>query len=183
MSASTLDLALAGLIGLGIWRGVRAGALSQLVGTVGLVVALWVAAGSMQPVGDLVVSSLGLSERLAPILGFVVTFAAVLSVLMFAAHLVRKTLAALKLGGIDKVVGGGFGALRAALVLSVGLLVTSAVALPGGEPLLIGEDTREASVLYEPVQTLAPGAWELFRSLAPGFQDQLLDRFSDDDSD
>ncbi|MEM1041967.1 MAG: CvpA family protein [Bacteroidota bacterium] len=181
MSAGTLDLALAGLIALGVWRGVRAGALSQLVGTVGLVVALWLAAGAMGPVGDLVVASLGLSDRLAPVLGFGVTFAAVLSALTFAAFLVRRALALLKLGAVDKLAGAGFGGLRAALVLSVLLLVTSAVALPGGAPLLVGEETREQSVLYAPVQTLAPSAWDLFCALAPGLQDTLLDKFDDDD--
>lgn len=182
MAGSTLDLAMAGLIGLGAWRGVRAGALSQLVGTVGLLVALWLAAGAMRPVGDLVVASLGLAERLAPILGFVVTFAAVLSVLTFAAFLVRKALALLKLGVVDKLAGAGFGGLRAALVLSVLLLITSAVALPGGEPLLIGEETREESALYDAVQGLAPGAWDLFRRVAPGVQEHLLDKFSADEA-
>ncbi len=176
MPASTLDLAIAGLVGLGVWRGVRAGALSQLVGTAGLVLALWAAAGAMGPVGALVVASLGLAERLAPVAGFVVTFAAVLGVLTVAAFLVRKALAALRLGAVDRVAGAGFGGLRAALVLSVLLVVTGAAALPGGEPLLIGEETREASVLYEPVRSLAPAAWDLFRAVAPGLQDRLLDK-------
>ncbi len=180
MIGSTLDLGIAGLVGLGVWRGVRAGALSQLVGTLGLLLALWLAAGAMRPVGALVVASLGLSTSLVPVLGFVVTFAAVLSVLTFATYLVRKALAALRLGAADQLAGAGFGGLRAALGLSVLLFVTSAVALPGGEPLLVGQQTREASVLYEPVRALAPAAWDLFRRVAPGWQDQLRDKFDSD---
>ncbi len=177
---NTLDGGILLLVGLGVWRGVRAGALSQLVGTLGLVLALWLAAGAMGPVGDLVVASLGLSERLAPALGFAVTFAAVLSAVTLGIYFVRKTLALLRLGAVDALAGAGLGGLRAALAASVLLLLTSAVALPGGEPVLLGERTRDGSVLYEPVRALAPVAWDLVRAVLPGLQDQLWDKFDDE---
>src|SRR5690606_41016062 len=49
----------------------------------GIVLAFWFAAAWMEPVGAAVVSSLSLSETLAPVLGFVVTFAAVLVAVFF----------------------------------------------------------------------------------------------------
>jgi membrane protein required for colicin V production len=174
---TALDLGILAIVALGVWRGLRTGALSQLVGTLGLVVGLVAGVLLMDPVGAVVVTSLGLSERLAPVLGFVVTLAAVLGGAAVAAQLVKKTLDLFKLGVLDRLAGAGVGGLRAALGLSVLLLVTGPVALPGGEPLIVGRETREASVLYEPVRAIAPTAWDAFSYVLPGLQTHLRDTF------
>lgn len=179
---TALDLGILAIVALGVWRGLRTGALSQLVGTVGLVVGLIAGVLLMDPVGAVVVNSLGLSERLAPVLGFVVTLAVVLGGAAVAAQLVRKALNLLKLGLVDRLAGAGVGGLRAALGLSVLLLVTGPVALPGGEPLIVGRETREQSVLYEPVQAIAPAAWSIFSYVLPGLQTHLQDTFARDES-
>jgi len=174
---TALDLGILVVLGFGVWRGVRTGALRQLVGTVGLVVGLILGILLMNPVGSVVVSSLDVSERLAPVLGFVVTLTVVVAAAAVIAQLARKALSILRLGFLDRLAGAGVGGLRAALALSVLLLVTGPVALPGGEPLIVGQEMREASVLYEPVQALAPVAWDAFRYVLPGLQNHLKDAF------
>lgn len=176
---TALDLGILAVVGLGVWRGVRTGALRQLVGTVGLVLGLILGILLMEPVGSVVVASLGLSERLVPVLGFVVTLAVVVAVAAVIAQLARTALSILKLGFLDRLAGAGVGGLRAALALSVLLLVTGPVALPGGEALIVGQETRDDSVLYEPVQALAPAAWDVFTFALPGLQRQLRDVFGD----
>lgn len=178
---TALDLGILAIVALGVWRGLRTGALSQLVGTVGLIVGLIAGVLLMEPVGAIVVTSLGLSERLAPVLGFVVTLAAVVGGAAVVAQLVKKTLNLLKLGVLDRLAGAGVGGLRAALGLSVLLLVTGPVALPGGEPLILGREAREASVLYEPVRAIAPAAWDAFSVVLPGLQTHLRDTFGGDE--
>lgn len=172
-----LDGFLALVIGLGLWRGLRTGALLQVVGTAGWLVGFVAATSLMGPVGELVVASLGVSPRVGPVLGFVVVLGAVLAGLTALAHALRKTLQAIKLGGVDTVAGGGLGALRAAFGLSVLLITTSFSPLPGSGPLLIGEETREASVLYDPVEALAPEVWSVVRTATPGLQAALVDKF------
>ena len=176
---TALDLGILGIVGFGVWRGLRTGALSQFVGTLGLVVGLIAGVLLMQPVGAVVVGSLGLSERLAPVLGFVVTLGVVLGGAAVAARLVRNALDLLKLGLLDRVAGAGVGGLRAALGLRVLLLVTGPLALPGGEPLVLGWEARERSVLYEPVRAIAPAAWDAFSYVLPGLQIHLQDTFGD----
>lgn len=177
---TALDLGILAIVGFGVWRGVRTGALRQLVGTVGLVVGLILGILLMDPVGAVVVSSLGLSERLTPVLGFIVTLTVVVAAAAVIAQLARKALSILRLGFLDRLAGAGVGGLRAALALSVLLLVAGPVALPGGEPLIVGQETREASVLYAPVRALAPAAWDVFTLALPGLQSQLRDAFGDE---
>lgn len=174
---SHLDLILLAVIGLGIWRGMSTGATRQVVGAVGLVVAFWVGAVLMEPAGHLVVESVGLSPRIAPVAGFIVVFSGVLAALAGVTHFARKALDSLRMGFVDKGLGGILGGIRAALVLSVLLLVLGGAALPGSDRLIGGEEGAQRSILYEPVRSLAPTLWEGFRALAPGWQDQLLDKF------
>ena len=173
-----LDLVLAAGLGLGIWRGLTTGALLQIVGTLGWIVAFVLAAALMGPFGDAAAASLGVSGRVAPLLGFVVVFGLVAAGLTVAAHSVRKLLKAVKLGALDTLAGAALGFLRAVFGLSVFLRVTGVSILPGGEPLLISSETREASLLYGPVEAAAPVVWNAARAVFPGVQDRLGDLFN-----
>lgn len=175
---SGLDVAIGLVLAFGLWRGVRSGALMQVVGTAGWLVGFLVATALMGPVGELVADSLGVSPRTGPVLGFVVVLGAVLAGLTAVAHVMKKTLEAIKLGALDTVAGGALGALRAGFGLSVLLLATSYAPLPGGPPLLVSAEERAESVLYDPVEALAPEVWGAVRTVTPGMQAALVDKFN-----
>jgi membrane protein required for colicin V production len=175
---SGLDLFLSAGLALGVWAGLRTGALTQIVGAAGTLLGFLAATALMHPVGEMATASLGISARTAPALGFVVTFGAVVLGLHAAAHLGRKTLRAVKLGALDTLAGAAVGALRAAFTLSLLLLATGATAVLGGPPLLISEDAREASALYPAIEGVAPVLWDAGRAATPGIQEALVERFN-----
>ena len=174
---SGLDLALGAVLAVGLWRGLRTGALLQILGTVGWVLGFVAASALMGPVGEAVAAGLGVSDRTAPVLGFVAVMTVTVVALTAAAHVLRKTLEAVKLGGLDKAAGGAVGALRAAFGLSVVLLATAYAPVPGGGPVLVSADERRASLLYDPVRALAPEVWGVARAVTPGLQAALADKF------
>ncbi|WP_424520603.1 CvpA family protein [Rubrivirga sp.] len=169
---------MAAMLAIGLWRGLRTGALRQIVSTVGWVVGFVFATALMEPIGVIVAESLGVSPRTAPVLGFIVVFGAVLAALTAATHVLRKTLEAIKLGSLDTAAGGGVGALRAAFGLSVLMLTTSFSPLPGQSPFAIAEETRAGSVLYDPIEAIAPEVWGVVRAVTPGMQQALVDKFN-----
>ena len=173
-----LDLVLGVVLAAGVWRGLRTGALAQVAGTVGWVAAFVVATALMGPGGEAVAAGLKVSPRLAPVLGFVVVVAAVVGAITVAAHVLRTAAEAVKLGGVDRLAGGLFGGVRAAFGLSVVLLTTSYAPIPGGGPVLVSAEAREASVLYDPVEALAPEVWGAVRAATPGLQEALVDKFN-----
>jgi membrane protein required for colicin V production len=132
----------------------------------------------MGPVGETVVESLGVSERTAPVVGFVVVFAAVLGGVAAAGHAFRKVLEAVKLSSVDRLAGALLGGLKAALSLSIFLTVTAFTPSPGGSPWLIGAETRAGSALYGPVQAVGPEVWRLVQAVTPGLQQALTQKFS-----
>ena len=175
---STLDLVLLGFIGAGALRGWFAGATAQLVSTIGWFVGFVLAAALMNPVGAAAAAVLGVSERTAPVVGFVVMFAAALAGVAFLGHAIRKTLEAVRLGALDRLAGSALGGFKAALGLSVLLMVTALSPLPGGEPWAISSDARGESLLHDPVRAVAPATWLLVREAIPGAQAMLSEKFS-----
>ena len=173
-----LDLVLGALLAVGVWRGLRTGALTQIAGTVGWVAAFVVGTALMEPVGEAVAAGLQVSARLAPVLGFVVVVVAVVGAITVAAHGLRKAAEAVKLGGVDRLAGGLFGGLRAAFGLSVLLLATGYAPIPGGGPVLVSAKARDASLLYDPVRALAPEVWGAVRTVTPGLQEALAGKFN-----
>jgi len=174
---SGLDVALGLVMAVGVWRGVKTGALRQVVGTVGWVVGFVAASALMAPVGEAVAASIGTSPRTAPILGFIVVLGAVLGGLTVVTHALRKTLEAIKLGALDTAAGGAVGAVRAAFGVSLLLLTVTHLPLPGGPPVVASAEERSESVLYDPVEALAPEVWGVVRAVTPGMQSALVDKF------
>ena len=173
-----LDFFLLAMIGIGVWRGLRTGLGRQIVSTVGVFLAFIIGAALMGAVGSTVVESIGVSDRTAPVVGFVVVFAAVLGGVAAVGHGFRKTLEAFKLSALDNMAGALLGGLKAALSLSIMLMVTGFSPMPGGNPWIIGIETRDDSMLYEPVRALAPETWNLVESITPGIQQALADKFN-----
>lgn len=149
MSLALLDwFILAVLVG-GVIRGFVVGAVRQVTSLLGLVVAFVMAVQFMHPLGALVVSSLGLSDAVGPLAGFVVVFLSVQFLFFGVSRLVEGLLDALSLTLLNRAAGGALGAFKAALLLSVLFLVLSGMEMPD-------EDTRRKSVLYTPVAEALP---------------------------
>ena len=173
-----LDLFLAAGLALGLWRGLTTGALLQVVGTLGWGVAFVGATALMGPIGDAAAASLGVSGRVAPLVGFVVVFGLIVAAMTVAAHGARRLLKTIKLGALDALAGGAIGLVRAAFGLSILLRVTAFTLIPDGDPLLISRETRRDAVLYPPVEATAPVVWNAARAVFPGVQDRLADLFN-----
>ena len=119
-----LDVFLGVVIAFGVWRGLRTGALLQIVGTLGWVVGFVAASALMGPVGDAVAASLGVSERTAPVLGFVVVVVGVVVALV-----VTVTVAAADAAAVISVIAVIVVAVVAVVVVLM-VVVVGAAAVP-----------------------------------------------------
>jgi len=152
-------LILAVLVG-GLIHGYVVGAVRQIGSLVGLLLALLVSVEFMDPVGVVIVSSLGLAESLAPLAGFVVVFLGVYLLVLIVARLMEQILDSLSLSFVNQVTGGAVGIVKTALLMSLLFLVLSGVELPA-------QETRQQSALYRPVARLLPRAIEATEDWLP----------------
>lgn len=133
----------------GLIRGFMVGAVRQVASLLGLVLAFLLSVQFMHPIGDLIVSSLGLSEAVAPIAGFIAIFVGVQLVFLALSRLLEQILETLSLNLVNRAAGGALGGFKAALLLSILFLVLSGLEMPS-------KQTRTQSVLYSPVANALP---------------------------
>lgn len=133
----------------GLIRGFVVGAVRQVASIAGLIVAFFLSVQLMHPIGRLIVSSLGLSEAVGPIAGFVVIFVGVQLLFLALSRLLEHIIETLSLSLVNRAAGGALGGFKAALLLSVLFLVLSGMEMPSKE-------AREQSVLYDPVAKALP---------------------------
>jgi membrane protein required for colicin V production len=147
----------------GLVRGYMVGAVRQIGSLVGLAVALLMSVEFMEPVGERVVSSLGLSESLMPLAGFAVVFLGVYFLILLLSGLVEHLLDSLSLSVANRAVGGAVGGIKAALLLSLLFLALGGMRVPD-------QQTRDASAFYTPIAQLLPRALEATEDWIPAAQ-------------
>jgi Uncharacterized membrane protein, required for colicin V production len=149
MSLSALDWFILVVLAGGLVRGFMVGAVRQVASIAGLVVAFLLSVQWMHPVGSVVVASMGLSNSVGPIAGFIVIFLGVQLLFLAVSRLLEQVLETLSLSVVNRAAGGALGGFKAALLLSVLFLVLSGMEMPS-------QQARQRSVLYAPVATTLP---------------------------
>lgn len=149
MSLAALDWFILVVLAGGLIRGFMVGAVRQVASLAGLILAFFLSVQLMHPVGALVVSSLGLSESVGPIAGFIVIFVGVQLLFLALSRLLERVLETLSLSLLNRATGGVLGGFKAALLLSVLFLVLGGMEMPS-------QQVRGRSVLYSPVARALP---------------------------
>jgi len=150
-----LDILIAAAIAAGAIHGFTTGAIKQVASLLGIIVSFAVAFNLMHSVGAATYRYLGATQEIAPLIGFVIVFAVVQVAIIVAARLIEKILGALKLGTVNRLLGSGVGAAKAALVLSIAFVALGAVGFPTKE-------SRAESRLYPAVAAFLPTVWSAF---------------------
>lgn len=160
---TTIDILILVIIAGGLGRGFMVGAVRQVTGLIGVILAFALAVQLMRPAGEAIVQSTGLAPSLVPVLGFVSVFAGVQIVFFLLGQLVEHLVDALNLSPVNRLLGGVVGGFKAALLLSVAFLLFSHVNLPA-------EQTRDRSMLYEPVALVLPRTWSFAEEHVPSLK-------------
>ncbi|MES1964618.1 CvpA family protein [Psychrobacter sp. AH5] len=149
---SGLDIMIAVIVLIGLWRGFQVGLIKTAVGLVGWFIALIAAtrlASSIAPQLSSIVENPVLQMALA-FLSVVIVILAVMHLLAFVFASALKTL---NLGVVDKMAGGVLGAAKNVLMVLVVLSISA--------PLLVQLPQWQTSVLAPELMTYAPMGKEL----------------------
>ncbi|MCX6225633.1 MAG: CvpA family protein [Bacteroidia bacterium] len=147
-----LDIVIILILAGGLASGYKNGFVGELASIAGLVLGIWGAIKFSWWTADLL-EGFGLKFSLMPIISFIVTFLIITIIMQIIAVIIRKLLEAISLNWINKVAGIFAGILKAAIFVSVILLVLDAISQRSP---IIKETTRSKSLLYEPVSEIVP---------------------------
>lgn len=143
-----IDIIILVLIGIGTIWGVTKGFLRQLASLIGLIVGLLVARALFAEVGDWMVSTIGVPDTIAQILAFFMLWIAVPILFSLFATFLTKALEVVHLGWINRLLGGGLGAIKFMLLIG---LVAHLLEYVDAKNELIPQNVLSESVLYKPM--------------------------------
>jgi membrane protein required for colicin V production len=147
-----LDIVILVILAGGLLSGFKNGFVGEVASLAGLVLGLWGAIKFSWWTADLLEGA-GLSFSLMPVISFIITFIIIAVVMQILGGIVSSLLKAIALNWINRLAGIVAGVFKAALFVSVILLILDVVS---DRHPIIPEEARKASVLYEPVSEIVP---------------------------
>ncbi|WP_299550713.1 CvpA family protein [Seonamhaeicola sp.] len=148
-----IDIVLGALILFGLIRGLMKGLFVEVASLVALVAGVYGAIHFSNFAADFLMDKVDWEQKYINIVAFAITFVVIVLTIALAGKALTKIADFAALGFINKLLGGVFGALKIAVILSVILIVFDKFnkTIPFAE-----EDDLNASVLYYPVKSLVP---------------------------
>ena len=148
-----LDIILGALILFGLIRGLSKGLFVEVASLVALIAGVFGAIHFSDFAAGFLESKVDWSEQTINITAFAITCIIIVLVISLAGKALTKLADFAALGMLNKLLGGVFGALKIGLILSIALMIFSKMnrTIP-----FLEEDDMENSLLYKPVESLAP---------------------------
>lgn len=163
MKFNIVDGIVLATVAFGIWRGFVTGVIRELSQVFGLFAAFALAIHFMRPFGTLLVrdvSVVNIPPEGGALVGFVVIFTLVYVGVYLLARLLERVVDGMKMGAINKMLGGIVGGFKTVLVLSIAFVFLGQMGFPG-------KKTQSSSYLYGSVEAIAPEVWEVFTQSVP----------------
>jgi len=135
----------------------------ELASIVSLILGIWAGAEFSGIVQHWLSRYISMSEYTMRILSFILIFVFVVLAIHLIATLTEKFVAAISLSIFSRLAGGIFGALKAAFILSILMIVVTKI-----EELtitIIPPKEKAESKLYQPIERMAPNIFPFLRSM------------------
>ena len=142
------------------YTGFKKGLVIGIASLAALILGIYAALYFSGIVAGFLTDSLNIKTDYLPIISFIVTFIGVVILIHFLGKLLEKLINLVALGFLNKLAGAVFGVLKAAIFLSVIILVINHF-----DANVISKQKRETSFLYGPVSDIAPFLWDKFKDL------------------
>ena len=152
------------------YKGFKRGLVFEVVSIVGLIIAIYGAFKFSNMAESYLIANAKDIEKFIPILSFIIVFLIILLVIMVMGKIMEKLIKFTGLGIFNKLAGVVFGVIKAALIIGIltGLLLRFEPAV-----IIISDDTKKSSVLYQPVMSLVQACKPIFKDLYHEFKDKI----------
>ena len=148
-----IDIVLGALILFGLVRGFMKGLFVEVASLLALVAGVYGAMHFSNFAAEFLQTKTEWNEQTINITAFAVTFVVIVLAIAFAGKALTKLANFAALGIINKLLGGLFGALKIALILSIVLNIFDKM---NRTIAFVDEDSIDRSMLYTPVKSLVP---------------------------
>ncbi len=153
-----LDIIILILLLLGLINGLKKGFFVEVASLVALIAGLYGAIHFSNFAAEFLMEKVDWNEKTVNITAFIITFIVIVLLIALAGKALTKLADFAALGILNKLLGGIFGLLKMAVILSVILIIFDI--LNTNIPFTEKEE-MEDSVLYEPIKSLVPDVFPI----------------------
>lgn len=150
---NTIDIVLALILLYGLVRGFFRGLLAEVASLVGIFLGIYGAIHFSNLLADFFSEKMGWDTQYVNLIAFAITFILILFLISLAGRVLTKIAGFAALGLVNKFLGGAFGLIKVAFLASVVIMFFKAA---NEEIDIVSEESLEQSVLYEPIESIAP---------------------------
>ncbi len=154
---TTLDFLIIIPVAVGFVFGLFKGLIKELTSLVAIFLGIYGAKLFSPIVSPILIKSLNVSDKIATPIAYLIVFVVIAVVLLILANFLDKIFNSLALGGVNKLLGGIFGGLKYALIVSVLLNVFNALDSRFG---FVSSEVKEESFAFRPMLKFGPVLWE-----------------------
>lgn len=152
-----IDYSILIIIGIGFVFGIFKGLIKELTSLAAIFLGIYGAKLISPAMSPILIKIFTVNEKTASALAYIFVFIAIVIALLIISKLLDKLFESISLGGINKLLGGIFGALKYALVISVLINIFD----PINERFdLVDQEKRTNSITVDPLKKLAPELWK-----------------------
>jgi membrane protein required for colicin V production len=150
------------------WLGYRNGLVREILGLVGVVLALFIGFQYAGPATNWFNTETVEKSEYLPYFAFIIIFIVILILIRLTIFFMEEFLSVLMLSVPNRILGSLFGILKAALFISIALIIFDTVKVPE-------KSTRDTSLTYYTLIEVAPKAYDMAAFFYPGAESYYHD--------
>ena len=154
---NTFDLFILIPIALSLIFGLFKGFVKEVVSLIAVVLAIFAAEMLSDSIKPLIAGFFDFSDKMAKTVSYILIFTLTILAALLISRLTDKLLSSISLGWLNSLLGGVFGALKIAIVVSVMMNAFDAL---DSRFNFAKPEKKEASLSYYPILKLAPSLWQ-----------------------
>lgn len=148
-----LDIIIGIFLLLGLIKGLKNGFFVELASLIALIAGIYGAIHFSYYAVDFLRERVSWSENTINLASFAITFIIIVIIISLAGKILSKIADFAMLGLVNRILGGIFGILKAAFIISVIIMFIAAL---NDRVSFIDEDVKNESILYQNVEMIAP---------------------------
>lgn len=157
-----IDIIILTPIGIGFVFGLFKGLIKELTSLAAIIIGIYGSKLFAPVFGNFLLKFFKLNNSLIIPLSYLIVFLLIVGILMLLAHIFDKVISSISLGGLNRVLGGFFGALKYALIIS---FLINIVDVLDQQFSFISEESKETSITYTPIMVFGPVIWDEVQKL------------------
>lgn len=142
-----------------VYQGFRKGFIIELASLVALILGIYAALYFSAYAANFLANNIEMDPKYVPVVSFIITFIVIVFLVFSIGKLLEKVINMIALGFVNKMMGGVFGLLKGAVMISIVIMIITHFNAD-----FISPEKKTRSMLYTPIEGIAPLLWDSIKN-------------------